>query len=489
MLYLLLLVVSAPFFFIRGLRWLAIVQQKEYRIDRLLSFLNSAEGKADFFRVVPQTSEFTRTGLKRPVTTLRVVVVAGIFGVLFLLLVGYLLLTNFSVPLFTLSIIALYVVLPLLIILSCVPSSVVSHIITVWTLMQARRKITAHQPKIIGVGGSYGKTSTKHLLHHVLSQKFSVFVTPKSHNTKYSVAKSIVRSFTQQDIALLEYGAYTRGEIAYLTKWFHPDIVIETGFTLQHLGLFGSKENSILAEAELVAALLEKGKAFCNGADEGAIHICEVGRQKNHAEVVMYGGPFSRVQVSDAQVNDVGQLQFRWNKQKIHTQLVGIHYLVNVQGVIAVAQELGMSDEEIVTGLESFVPSASFVRSFETSTKAIIIDDGGTSNPRGFEAAINLAEAIKKKKKILFTSGIVDLGKESDDVHRHLAKKADVVFSTVVYLGTDGKEVFEKVCGEKVVSGAAAAFPLLDDADEDTLLLIEGRMPKSLQNKVDGLKR
>jgi len=477
-----------PIFMVRWFRWLAIVQQKEYRIDRLLSFLKSLEGQRDLSHIFPKPNDFTRTGLKRPAKTGRVLIVALIsvaimFGVT--LLVEKSALTG--IELFVFIWLLLYLLLPLWLILACVPTAIVSAVVTFVTLMHAQQYTKASGAVIIGFGGSYGKTSTKHLVNYVLAQKFQVFMTPRSHNTKYSVARSICQSLRKQQIALIEYGAYTKGEIAYLTRWFPPQMAVETGFTLQHLGLFGSIENSVAAEAELVAALPEKGKVFCNGEDEGAVKIVEKGRVKNHVPVVFYSGLNSEIQLRDVQLNDAGELFFQWENRHVVTKIVGRHYVVNIQAAIAVALAQDLEKEEIIQALESFTPNASFVRNFSLKCETLLIDDGGTSNPKGFAAAIDLANELKKKQKILVTGGIVDLGDESRAVHKELAEKAANVFDKVVYSGVDGQTEFQAVFGENLLNEKGAVGELLKMCDAETLIVIEGRIPKWLDQSIRSL--
>lgn len=195
----LLSALATPFFVVRWFRWLAIVQQKEYRFDRLRAFLRSDEGKYELKRVLPKLSDFSRTGLKRPKPTARVLLVA--------LLSGLTLLSQFSLSISSsitpgevmpsllvwgTGIVVAYLILPITVIADSIPTMLLSALATWNTLRRAKQKIESGQPKIIGVGGSYGKTSTKHLLHHFLKQKLTVFVTPKSFNNKLSVAQSII---------------------------------------------------------------------------------------------------------------------------------------------------------------------------------------------------------------------------------------------------------------------------------------------------------
>lgn len=109
---------------------------------------------------------------------------------------------------------------------------------------------------VIGITGSYGKTSTKQLLEHVLKTKYKVFATGQSHNTLFSVASDIIRYLSdEQTHAIIEYGAYKRGEIKRLTELIKPQIAVITGISKQHYGLFGSYENLKMAKFELIESL------------------------------------------------------------------------------------------------------------------------------------------------------------------------------------------------------------------------------------------
>ena len=102
--------------------------------------------------------------------------------------------------------------LRIMIYFSVLPTSII-YAVRVWIeLMLAKSKVQKTKPLIIGITGSYGKTSTKILLSSVLKKKFSVFRTPKSYNTKFSVARSINRGYRGEQVMVLEYGAYKKGE-------------------------------------------------------------------------------------------------------------------------------------------------------------------------------------------------------------------------------------------------------------------------------------
>ena len=123
--------------------------------------------------------------------------------------------------------------------------------------------------KVIGITGSYGKTSTKYILSTILSQKFNVLKTPKSFNTRMGIAKTINDELKPtHQIFVCEMGADEPGEINQLCDFVHPDMGIITSIGEQHLETFGSLENIKKTKFELVDSLSEDGVAFLNYEDE-----------------------------------------------------------------------------------------------------------------------------------------------------------------------------------------------------------------------------
>lgn len=469
---------------VRVLRWVSLFQQKEYRLDRLFLYLRSVEGKRELLHILPKWSEFSRAGLRRPVRTIRAIVLC----ILLLLLPPF---WFAVVSWFPLDLIqrfavlfggtaALYLLIPGLLISIDAPIMVARELYTICLLYLAQQKLRKGGAKVLGITGSYGKTTTKLLLSATLQQQFSVFVTPKSFNTRLSVAMSIVRGYTNQEIAIIEYAAYTQNEIKKLAQWIVPDMAIITGVTEQHLGLFGSTESVIRAKSELVLALPEQAPVFCQAADPGVVRICSV---RDDVQVTNYAGDRSAISVDAVRLNDLGELELSWQGKKILTHLVGKHYLINVQGVLAVAQFLGMTAEDITAGLANVKPTSSFIRRYIHSTGAQIIDDGGTSNPKGFSVALELLQHNWQgaQRRILITSGIVDLGDKSNEIHMKLAKQAKEVADVVFYTGSEGLAEFTEVFGVSCVSDYGKILEHCKSLKDTDVVLIEGRLPKPLE--------
>lgn len=474
-------------FLTRFLHWLAIFQQKEYRFDRLKAFFNTPEGKKEVRRMLANRHHLHPKKWKRPAMTPRIFLIALSSAIL---MVAPLILilssgSTWQVKIIrTLLVVVLeYIFIPLIIGAAAALSSVPAKLKTENELKKAKKKLAASNPLIIGIGGSYGKTSTKYLIHAILSQKYSVFKTPKSFNTPFSIAKSINQNYQGEKIVLLEYGAYQKGEIKSLTKWFWPEHAVITGFTEQHLHLFGSVEASQKAESELVAAIIahgqgKNGKVWYNADDLRVEKILEyAGVSDASVTSAAEKIPYSANQIHDAHLDNHGFLVLNFaNKNPTKTKLVGDHYLTNLAGALLVAKFLELNDEEIEKGITAFEPDERFVRSYP-GKNIWILDDGGTSNPKGFEQIIKIAAAFKNQPKALLTSGIVDLGDQSEQIHARLAELATEVFDQIFYVGDSGKSLFKKAIPQKMVTNPDEITKKLAILTSDSLLVIEGRIP------------
>jgi len=474
-------------FLARFLHWLAIFQQKEYRLDRLKAFFNTPEGKREIKRMLINRYHLNPKKWKRPAMTSRIFLIA-LFSAILMMIPLILILASSGtwqakIIWALITVVLEYIFMPLIIGATTALSSAPARLKTENELRKAKKKLAASNPLIIGIGGSYGKTSTKYLIHAILSQKYSVFKTPKSFNTPFSIAKSINQNYQGEKIVLLEYGAYQKGEIESLTKWFWPEHAVITGFTEQHLHLFGSVEASQKAEAELAAAIGahgqgKNGKIWYNADDLRVEKILEYAGVSDAsgasgAEKI----PYSANQIHDAHLDEHGFLVLNFaNKNSTKTKLVGDHYLTNLAGALLVAKFLELNDEEIEKGIAAFEPDERFIRSYP-GENIWILDDGGTSNPKGFEQIIKIAAAFKNQPKVLLTSGIVDLGDQSEQIHSRLAELASDVFDQIFYVGDSGKSLFEKTIPQKVITNPDEITGELAVLTSDSLLVIEGRMP------------
>lgn len=281
---------------------------------------------------------------------------------------------------------------------------------------------------VIGVTGSYGKTSVKYFLNTLLSSKFNVLQTPGNYNTTLGVVRTIREQMKPfHEIFICEMGAREVGDIKEICDLVHPDYGIITSIGPQHLQSFHTVENIIGTKFELADAVPAEGKVFLN-YDNSYIRGHKI--DKN---VVSYGtaGAAIDYRAYDITVSPNGSTFKMKDAQgeefEFHTRLVGNHNVQNIAGAIAVAHTLGIPMEKLrypVKQLESVPHRLQLSR----QGGRILLDDSYNSNKNGFMAALDTL-AMFKELRILMTPGMVELGEkqysENKEVGVYAADKCD----------------------------------------------------------------
>ncbi len=479
-------------FVVRWLLWLNILQKKEYRLDRLFSYLKTCEGQKDMLAVFPRRESLSRKTLKRPKFTLRVILIAFLS---WFIIVGIIILDiQQSILLFFLLLLSLLVIIPGIILLCNLPFLLLFRLLVEILLLLAQQKLKQTKPLIIGITGSYGKSSTKHLLTHLLSAKHKVFTTQYSYNTPFSLAMQILSRYRGEETVVLEFAAYKIGEIRNLAKRFQPKIAIITGLASQHLATFGSIENIIKAKAELIEILPNEGIVFYNDADQGVKKIVDHGlSNKPDIKTYSFSDSVLKLVYSEQSIDELARLTFRLNNKRVNTKIVGKQFISVIKGATAVSRHLGFSDQQLVDSLSSFKPNDLFIKFNRHKNGFWILDDGKTANPTGFKAAVELLDEISQKRNssgdlVLITSGLIDLGQDSIKIHQQLAWQTKNIFDTVIYLGDAGKKQFQDVFGKKIIMDTIQAKELIKKLNRDDIVLVEGRLPVEIA-KLLGVKQ
>ena len=286
-------------------------------------------------------------------------------------------------------------------------------------LMQlAKRKITSFKNlKVIGVTGSYGKSSTKELIADFLSAKYTVLKTPGSVNTDLGIALFILRHLKKEhEMFVVEIGAYKMGEIASVCKMVQPTIGVLTGINEQHLSLFGSIENTKKAKLELIESLPSDGIALFNGDDEATRAMAKLSK------------------VEETLIYSVEQLPSSARKKENP-------FLSNVAAAYLLVEKLDVTKEQLAAKLGNTVKTLGIKTQQRDSVT--ILDDSFNTNPKGFAAALDVLVTYEGKK-ILVTPGIIELGSESARIHRELGGKAGLICDYIVLTNDNFKEPFEE---------------------------------------------
>lgn len=303
--------------------------------------------------------------------------------------------------------------------------------------------------KIIGITGSYGKTSTKYILSTILGQKYNILKTPKSFNTKMGIAKTINENLKPtHQVFVCEMGADEPGEIKQLCDFVHPDIGIITSIGEQHLETFGSLENIKKTKFELVDSLSKDGLAFLNYEDE---NIKSVKTEKNK---ITYGE--SKKYTYYATNIKIGEYGSEFNihtksgeEIPVKTKLLGEHNIINIVGAVAVAKELGLTNSEIQLGIKLLKPVEHRLELKQYVNGAIIIDDAYNANTKGAKMAVEVLGRFKTKRKILITPGIVELGDKMYEYNKRFGKQAAPNCDYVILVGENqAKPIYDGLIEE-----------------------------------------
>lgn len=295
--------------------------------------------------------------------------------------------------------------------------------------------------KIIGITGSYGKTSVKYYLNTLLRARYNVLMTPESFNTPMGVVKTIRGSLkATHEIFICEMGAKWVGDIKELCDIVHPQHGVITSIGPQHLETFGSLDNVKKTKFELADALPADGMLFLNGDDD---NIRDHGCSRPHFTYSV-GGDADYV-ASDVKASSRGTTFTvtapNGESETFSTRLLGRHNVLNITGAIAVSHQFGIPLKALkgqVRKLEG-VPHRLQLSEKNGMT---IIDDAYNANPSGTKAALDTL-ALFDSYKILVTPGMVELGEKQDELNREFGKNAAAVCDYVVLVGRRQAEPIE----------------------------------------------
>jgi len=356
----------------------------------------------------------------------------------------------------------------------------------------ASAKIAKSNATVIGVTGSYGKTSVKHFLAHILAANAEVLYTPGSVNTLLGVSRIINQNLNRSNkFFIVEMGAYYIGSIKKVCDLVRPKHGIITAVGDAHFERFKTKENVAKAKFELANAVGKNGSLIIN---------------KNQIEERFFGlSPRGAVKVGEGEkyfVSDVKQsekgLQFVFHngkeRMKIFTPIFGEHHAQNIALAITMALELGMPKTTIIAALKN-LPQVAHRLEVKDNAGVIIIDDGYNSNPDGFASALELLDILgrgRKGRKILITPGMIEMGKLHDKLHYDLGEKAGEVADILIAVVPSRLKSFIK--GFRKTAGKNALVIELDGfADAKVwmnknlkigdVVLIENDLPDSYESR------
>jgi UDP-N-acetylmuramoyl-tripeptide--D-alanyl-D-alanine ligase len=267
--------------------------------------------------------------------------------------------------------------------------------------------------KIIGITGSYGKTSTKYYLQRILSEQFDTLMTPGSFNTTLGVIRT-VREYLKpyNEVFIVEMGAKQPNDIKEICDLVHPEIGIITAVGPQHLESFKTIERVQSTKFELADALPSNGLAVVND-DFEYIQNRKV-TSTNCIRYAVHNIDNVQAQPVDIEYSPTGTtftIKFvQGDDITLHTKLVGECNISNLTAAVIVARHLGVSDDKIKYAVERIEQVEHRLSIKRTAGGVTIIDDAFNSNPVGSQMALNVIAGMKTGRRIVVTPGMIELG-------------------------------------------------------------------------------
>jgi UDP-N-acetylmuramoyl-tripeptide--D-alanyl-D-alanine ligase len=316
-------------------------------------------------------------------------------------------------------------------------------------IQQAKHTLADIHPVVIGITGSYGKTSTKTYLTHILNGRFKAYATPKSYNTLMGVCLAINSDLAHDystDYFICEMGAYIPGEIQAICDLTHPTISIVVEVGPQHLERFGSIENVARAKYEIIRALPPDGVGVFNWDNSYVRQMYErgypatrlaVSREIDPANALPDGPRFIASNITETvdglafAVTDMatGASEF------FNTGLLGQHTVTNILLATAVAVHEGMSLRDVARRVRSLQPAESRLTRQTTAQGITIINDAYSANPVGAAQALRVLGMHTSGRRLLITPGMVELGDLMESENHKLGEAAAQYATDVILVG------------------------------------------------------
>lgn len=329
-----------------------------------------------------------------------------------------------------------------------------------WVAAAADR-IGASGARVVAVTGSYGKTTTKVALAHLLGAGTRVFASPASFNNRMGLARAVNEGLGDDtEVFIAEMGTYGRGEIAELCSWIPPDVAVITAIGPVHLERMGSEAEIVAAKREILAAapvaVLSVDHpllAAVAGEEEGRRRVVRTSTVERTADV------FADPETGELLVG--GESVGAFDPDRIHAG--------NVASAMGAVVGLGIDPARVSSRLGT-LPVPDHRQTVVRSERGfLILDDTFNSNPAGARAALaRLARLAPDGRRVVVTPGMVELGAVQEEENRRFAADAALVASTIVVVGRTNRRA--------LVAGASGADVIVVPSREEAVAWVRSHL-------------
>ncbi len=302
--------------------------------------------------------------------------------------------------------------------------------------------------QVVAMTGSSGKTTVKEMVGAILSQKHSILKTEGNFNNLIGMPLTLLKLCHDHEFAVLEMGMNHPGEIARLTEIADPDIACIINVQEAHLEGLGDIQGVAEAKNELFAGLKLEGKVVVNLDDQIVSSLADILSQE---KITFGSSPDAFVRATNMKSLGKAGMFFHLHigdeSRQITINAIGHHNVSNSLAAAAMAYALGISIDEIITGLSTFKPYDKRSNIEELESGILVLNDCYNANPASMKAALSTLKDLKKNRRAVAVLGdMLELGPGSDAAHKTLGKK--VCELGIDYLAAYGSQA------ENILTGA-----------------------------------
>lgn len=457
------------------LTYSAVWRVKEYRWDRMVTHLRTPQGRRFWW------PERRRPAIS-PKSALLVLLSLSILGSIVWAL---------NLPMLLRLAIADLLSFPItwvLVLMLNVPTRVYHAILITFAV----RKLRLHKPMIvIGITGSFGKTSTKEFLATILSGKYNVLKTERSKNSPIAIAETVLKYLMPDtQVFIVEMGAYKPGEIQTMADMVQPTIGIVTAINAQHQDLFGTIETTMKAKYELIAGLAGKQIAIFNADNEYVRRMMQWAKRDGKtvwaytkekqstvgADKIFFAGNIN----ADLKGVSFGVIVGN-ERAHVVAPVLGEHQVSNIVAAIAGAVASDMEFAQAAGAASTIVPFAKIMEPVKGAHGSTFINDTFNNNPDAAKAAIAYLAKTKGRKMLVFQP-MIELGKYAAVSHREVGREAARVCDDILLTNQNFYEYILSGAREagaehkvRIVSSAEAASYIRKTVKRGDTVLFKGK--------------
>lgn len=373
---------------------------------------------------------------------LLIVIIFGIcIGILHYVGLNFLQL-NFYVFLYSTLVIVTYLIFWLVILANTINIPCEKMVKNHYKTLARKKLLSMNNLEVIGITGSFGKTSTKNIVGSILQSQQPTLITPSSFNTPMGLCMTVDKDLSPfHRYFIAEMGAYRKGEIKELVDLVRPKYGIVTSVGHQHLETFKTIDNVCNTKMELIEGLPADGLGIINYDNEYIKNY----KIKNNVAIKTYSlkDPSADIYATNIIYNEAGtSFDVHLDDQIYHftTTLLGQYNIENILAAILLADHLGYSIDVIQNAVAKLKPVKNRLELKHISNDTIIIDDAFNANELGIKEAIRILGTYDKWHRILITPGLIDLGNKSQEIHQDLGKYLTKYCDTVYIVGNENQE-------------------------------------------------